>query len=75
MRIVIVVVLMVGVSSGVVVMTIHHELAPIYDQSVILPDMHDSGDEEAWNVTRIQEPAPRPAVPDTVNVWVDYPVG
>jgi hypothetical protein len=74
MRNVRIVVLVVGVLSGEVAMVIRHELAPISDQSVILPDTHDGADEQAWSVSHAQEPPNVPAVRDTTNVWVDVGV-
>jgi hypothetical protein len=74
MRNVRVVVLMVGVLSGPVVMTVRHELTPIFHEEFVLPPHYDGADEEAWNVIHVQEPAPKPAERDTVKVWVDVGV-
>jgi hypothetical protein len=72
MRIVRIIVLVIGFLSGEVGRATHHELAPILDQSVILPDTHEGSDEQAWNVSHAREPANVPDARDTHEVWADY---
>jgi hypothetical protein len=75
MRNVRVVVLMVGVLSGVVVMTIRHELAPIFHEEFVLPPHYDGGDEEARNSSPVQKQViERPAFIDTTPIGWDVGV-